>query len=155
MSNIPRRRALGDDLEDLYGQGGFDLTPYRGAIVVSRSGWAADVTGRGGVVTQVPDGVLAGLEAGRFGTSPPYLYELPPLWLMVSDGIDITTDAINELYLDSGILESDQNQIDQVKAVGTAASNVVGSIPTIVKWGAIAVIGLVALNVLQATGAHE
>jgi hypothetical protein len=141
--------ALGADIDG----SGYDVTLYRGAIVGSRAAWVADAESRGGVITQVPGGFWHDIECARFGDAPPYLYELPPVWLLVWDGVDVATQEFLELVDYTGIAEAADNQRQDVANIGTGAAGAVNGLfhdaPAVLKYAAIGGVALLALNLLS------
>jgi hypothetical protein len=131
-----RREVLGDP--ELFFSD-FDVIPYRGNAVATRAGWLADVKSRGGVGTRVPGGFWHDIEAGRFGSAPPYVYELPPVWLLVSSGIDVASDEFSRVI---GTNDAIYNADNQLRSMASG-------ITSVVKYAAIGVLGLVALNLLS------
>jgi len=138
--------ALGDegygDAEGNY----FDVIAYRGGIVGSRDGWIRDEKARGGVITQVPGGFFHGIMAARFGSASPYAYELPPVWLLVIDGIDTGTDEFLSFMNYQGVAEEAENQRQDIVDIIDKAPGVIVSTT---KWLAIAGVAAVALVVLS------
>lgn len=129
----------------------FDLIPYRGRIVASLNGWIADVKSRGGVVTQIPGGFFEGIKGARFGSSVPYVYELPPVWLLVSDGIDTAAYEFLDFFHYTDVAEAADNQMQGLVDMIDTAGTVVGGIPStlkVVAIGAVALLGIMALSYL-------
>jgi hypothetical protein len=102
----------------------YSVIAYRGAMVASRDGWIADLKSRGGILTKVPGGFFHDIDAARFGSAAPLVYELPPLWLMVWMVPDLAADEIRRFFDEQGILESAENQITDVANVAHAVKNV-------------------------------
>lgn len=149
MSYAVQRFTLGDDPGYDDDSSSFDVILYRGAIVASESSWIADAKARGGVITQVPSGFWHDVKAARFGSSPPYTYELPPVWLLVWDGVDLATDEFLSLVNYSGVAAEAENQKQGFTDMVTGAANLVTGVPSALKWAAVGVLGLVALKALD------
>lgn len=138
----------------------FDLIAYRGSPVATFDGWRADVKSRGGGVTQVPGGFFVGVKAARFGSSKPYVYELPPVWLLVWDGVDVATYEFLEWADYQGISAAAENQRQDVENIGrgvarvvTGAGKIAGDVgaglPTALKWGAIGLAAVLGLQLVK------
>jgi len=131
----------------------FDVIAYRGDLVASRNGWIADEKKRGGVITQVPGGFFHGIMAARYGTAPPFAYELPPIWLLIVDGIDTATLEFLDWANYQGVAEAAENQrqglVDLVTGAGKAAGDLAAGLPSLVKWSAIGLVAVVGLAALQ------
>jgi hypothetical protein len=128
----------------------FEVIAYRGEPVFSRDAWVKDEKARGGVIVQVPDGFFHGIMAARFGDRPPFVYELPPVWLLVADGVDAATYEFLDWMDWQGIAETNYNQVKAIADIATGAgrttSNLVASLPSLLKWAAI---GLGAIAVVE------
>ncbi len=131
----------------------FDVIAYRGAPVATFDGWRADVKSRGGTVAQVPGGFFHDVKAARFGYAVPYVYELPPIWLLVWDGIDVSVAEFQQWVNYQGIAEEAENQRqsleDLVTGAGKAGGALVAGLPSLVKWGAIGLTAIVGLELLR------
>jgi hypothetical protein len=130
----------------------FDVIPYRGSPVATFDGWRADATARGGTITQVPGGFFANFKAARFGSTVPYVYELPPVWLLALDGVDVADQEVLSWFDYQGIATDADNQLQALHDLLTTApgklGDVVTSIPSILKWSAVGLIALVVLSAL-------
>lgn len=144
---MTRAGVLGDDPAYDDDSSSFDVILYRGAIVASQAGWIADAKARGGVITQVPGGFWHGLKASRFGSAPPYTYELPPVWLLVWDGVDVGTDEFLNLVNYSGVAEYADNQTQGLVDLAKGAGALISS--DTIKYAAWVAVGLVALKALD------
>lgn len=130
----------------------FDVIAYRGNPVATFDGWRSDAEGRGGVVTQVPGGFFNGVKAARFGGHVPYVYELPPVWLLVWDGIDVADNEFLSWIDYQGIAENADNQLQAVADILKKTPDVIGktvsAIPVALKWAAVGLLAIVALELL-------
>jgi hypothetical protein len=77
----------------------FTVVRYRGSFVWTQLGWVQDAEARGGVgPVPVPNGAFSDLESMRFGAEAPYVFELPPLWWLVEDGVDVYASKFLSLF---------------------------------------------------------
>jgi hypothetical protein len=125
---------------------GVDVIAYRGAKVGSRDAWIADAKSRGGVITRVPNGFFAGMEAARFGAignSARFFYELPPAWLVAVFGFSNALDQFQRMDYELNVRED--NQLQDIAAIGDAAINVVQGATKLLPLAIYAVAALAAM----------